>query len=156
MGTETERKFLVNKDHPDFKEILKTDPIVISQGYLKSDETGVVRVRVAGTKGYLTVKGVSTGLTRPEFEYEIPLEDANAMLDTLCDDVLCKKRYLKDAGNGLTFEIDVFSQIDLIIAEIEVDSEHTKFEKPQWLGEDVSHDASYFNNNIIKRIRTPS
>lgn len=90
------------------------------------------------------------GIKRPEFEYLIPVEDAVQMLD-MCTDVLRKKRSFLPIGD-LTFEIDFFEQIDLVLAEVELTDENTSFERPDWLGEDVSENPAYFNNEILKRI----
>lgn len=150
MAFEIERKFLVDRGHPFFQELQKMEKVDIAQGYLKSSKDGVVRVRVMGDKGFLTIKGANVGIKRPEFEYPIPVEDAVQMLD-MCTDVLRKKRCFLPIGN-LTFEIDFFQQIDLVLAEIELPDENTPFERPDWLGEDVSEDPAYFNNEILRRI----
>lgn len=152
MAAEIERKFLVRKDHPELVSILAGDPIPVRQGYLKSDDKGVVRARVYGTQGYLTVKGSTVGITRPEFEYEIPVKDAEAMLANMCGTIVSKSRYLATVPGGYTFEIDVFDDIELIIAEIELSAEGDDFPKPDWLGEEVSDDPSYYNNAIAERL----
>ena len=152
MPKEIERKFLVDKDHPGLAPILATSSIEIRQGYLKSDARGVVRTRTFGSKGYLTVKGPTTGITRDEFEYEIPKEDAEAMLESMCGAVIEKSRHLVPLPGGYIVEIDIFKQIDLVIAEIELPSEDAEFPKPDWLGEEVSTDPAYFNNAIAERI----
>lgn len=150
MAFEIERKFLVVRSHPFFKELEEMKKVDIAQGYLKSSKDGVVRVRVMGDEGFLTIKGANVGIKRPEFEYPIPVADAFEMLD-MCSDVLRKKRAFLPVGD-LKFEIDFFEQIDLILAEIELPDENTPFERPGWLGEDVSENPDYFNNEIIKRI----
>ncbi len=152
MAKEIERKFLVNKDHPDLIRILSGTPIRIRQGYLKSDDKGVVRARVYGEQGYLTIKGPTVGIARDEFEYEIPVGDAEAMLDSMCGAIISKSRYLVPITDLLTFEIDVFDDIDLIVAEIELPHETSEFFKPDWLAADVSHDPAYYNNAIAERI----
>lgn len=152
MATEIERKFLVDRNHPDLHALLGTKPALISQGYMKSDETGVVRVRIMDDQGFLTIKGPTVGISRAEFEYEIPKEDAESMLASMCDKVLRKQRYTLDIGDGLTLELDVFLQVDLILAEIELPTEDTPFSAPAWLTEDVSEDPAYFNNAIAERL----
>jgi len=152
MPKEIERKFLVDKDHPELAPILATASIEIRQGYLKSDAQGVVRARTFGSKGYLTVKGPTAGITRDEFEYEIPKEDAEAMLESMCGAVIEKSRHLVPLPGGYIVEIDIFKQIDLVIAEIELPSEDAEFPKPEWLGEEVSTNPAYFNNAIAERI----
>jgi adenylate cyclase len=153
MPNEIERKFLVDRDHPTLKDILETMlPLPIRQGYIMSGPSGVVRVRRMGNQGYLTVKGVTQGITRPEFEYQIPAKEANMMLETMCGQVVEKDRFTIPLPNGPMVEVDVFRQIDLIIAEVELDSEDQVFDKPDWLAEEVSHDPAYYNNNIADRI----
>lgn len=155
MAKEIERKFLVDAQHPDLKALLQAQPISIRQGYLKSDDRGVVRVRTAGSLAYLTVKGKSIGLTRDEFEYEIPKSDADYMLDVLCEKVLEKNRYVLPLENGLVIELDVFTQeglAPLMVAEVELPSEQTPFDPPAWFGRDVSDDPAYFNNALIERL----
>lgn len=153
-AVEIERKFLVQASHPHVQEILRGVPVLIRQGYIFSGEKGVVRVRTAGSKGYLTVKGPSVGIKRPEFEYEVPLAHANEMLDSMCDFVLEKVRYKIPIRGGLVVELDKFVQTDLLLAEIELPSEDATFEKPEWFGSEVSEDPAYFNNNIADRIRS--
>ena len=152
MPKEIERKFLVDTDHPELAPILATTAIEIRQGYLKSDAQGVVRARTFGPKGYLTVKGPTAGISREEFEYEIPKEDAEAMLESMCGAVIEKSRHLVPLSGGYIVEIDIFKQIDLVIAEIELPSEDAEFPKPDWLGEEVSTNPAYFNNAIAERI----
>ena len=149
---EIERKFLVQASHPHVQEILRDVPVLIRQGYIFSGEKGVVRVRTYGSKAYLTVKGPSVGIKRPEFEYEVPLEHARAMLDSMCDFVLEKVRYKIPIKGGLVIELDRFTQTDLLLAEIELPSEDTPFEKPEWFGSEVSEDPAYYNNMIAARI----
>jgi adenylate cyclase len=153
MPNEIERKFLVDREHPDLKRVLQTmPPQFVRQGYIMSGPNGVVRVRRKGEKGYLTVKGATSGITRPEFEYQIPAEDADTMLETMCGQIIEKNRYTIPLPGDLMVEVDVFEQIDLIVAEVELDSEDQEFDKPEWLTEEVSHDPAYFNNNIAERI----
>jgi adenylate cyclase len=152
MNVEIERKFLI-----DFDELKREAPLIfqnginISQGYIaKTDNHTVVRVRVANDKAFLTVKGKNIGATRPEFEYSIPFNDGQEMLETLCDKKIQKTRYLYKIDNH-TWEIDVFSGIHkgLIIAEIELSSEDEYFFKPSWLMQEVTYDKKYYNSNLL-------
>ena len=142
MGIEIERKFLVKDDS------WKTDADtgrVCRQGYLLSDQGMTVRVRVIGAQGFLTIKGPTIGITRKEFEYEIPAVDAEALL-ALCGNLVEKVRYLVPHA-GLVWELDVFAggNEGLVMAEIELESEGRKFELPAWAGEEVSGDHRYYN-----------
>jgi len=146
MGTEIERKFLV-REGPWREAAAET----YRQGYLSTVKERTVRVRTINDKGYLTVKGVSVGASRLEFEYEIPVADADELLDSLCEKPLIeKKRYKLDHG-GLTWEIDVFfgDNEGLIVAEVELQSEDQIFERPEWVREEVTNDPRYFNANLI-------
>ncbi|MCA9732266.1 MAG: CYTH domain-containing protein [Deferribacteres bacterium] len=148
MGKEIERKFLVNGDA--WRALAKGT--VYRQGYLSTTKERVVRVRTIDEKGFLTIKGVTTGVTRAEFEYEIPTSDANLMLDNLCERPLIEKTRYKIELGGLVWEIDEFAGDNqgLIIAEVELQDEKQQFEKPEWIGEEVSGDPRYFNSNLIK------
>ncbi|MFK7787392.1 MAG: CYTH domain-containing protein [Crocinitomicaceae bacterium] len=147
---EIEYKFLV--DHEAWAELEKPDPTLIVQGYISKSEEAVVRVRIKGEKGYLTIKGKMVGITRPEFEYEIPLSDAEAMVDLFTDKHIRKHRY-EIIIDGKTWEIDEFhgKLQGLIVAELEVESEEESFQKPHWVAEDVSTDPTYFNAVLIDR-----
>lgn len=150
MGVETERKFLVKSDAWRADADAGT---VMAQGYLADTERAVVRVRVAGSRGFLTVKGRNTGISRAEYEYPIPAADALQMLETLsCGGIVRKTRFRVASGAGLTWEIDVFEgeNAGLVTAEIELPDEKTVFEKPAWLGAEVSGDARYYNSNLAK------
>jgi len=145
MKTEIERKFLVVGD--GWRDAADGGRLC-EQGYISSDsEYATVRVRVLGSKGFLTLKGPTKGISRSEMEYEIPVKEADYMLRNFCGDrVISKTRYLLEL-NGLRWEIDEFSGENqgLIIAEIELETEDQLFEKPDWLGEEVSFDPRYFN-----------
>jgi CYTH domain-containing protein len=148
MGTEIERKFLVVGE--EWRKFAVGT--IYRQGYIFSDMQRTVRVRVAGKKGFLTIKGMAVGLARPEFEYAIPAEDAMLMLDTLCDRPLIEKtRYVLKQGD-LTWEIDEFAGENqgLIVAEIELTDENQPIELPSWVGLEVSHDPRYFNAALAK------
>jgi adenylate cyclase len=144
MGVEIERKFLVTDDR------WKTGPgVAFRQGYLNRDKERTVRVRIAGERAFLTVKGKSVGATRSEFEYPIPEADAHALLK-LCEGPLVEKtRHLVEHA-GTTWEVDVFAgdNAGLVVAEVELQSEVQTFVRPPWLGAEVTHDARYFNSNL--------
>lgn len=148
---EIERKFLVDKDLWDaFK---KPAPLSIQQGYLSKSKDCTVRVRTKGSHAFITVKGKTTGISREEFEYEIPFLDGQEMLSLLCDKKIEKLRY-EVPYKGKTWEIDVFQGklVPLIIAELELESEDEFFEKPSFIGEDVSDNAEYYNAVLIDKL----
>lgn len=147
---EIERKFLVKSD-AFLNDYSCCNRIV--QGYLSSSPERTVRVRIKGNKGYLTIKGKSSdsGLSRFEWEKEIVLEEAEQLL-TLCErGVIDKTRYEVIVGTHL-YEIDVFTSENdgLIIAELELTSEDEVFEKPEWLGNEVTNDNRYYNSYLSK------
>lgn len=147
MGQEIERKFLVTSSTWRTGE-----GTLIRQGYLRNQAEGVTRVRTKGERAYLTIKGNTSGITRLEFEYEIPLEEANQILDELCVKPLIEKiRYEVNAA-GFKWEIDEFlgENAGLIVAEIELQTEDQLFPKPEWLGKEVSDDFRYQNANLVK------
>ena len=147
MGNEIERKFLVcSEGWRDLAEGRR-----YRQGYLSTHKARSVRVRTIGEKGYLTIKGPSKGITRAEFEYEIPLADANAMLDTLCERPLIDKIRFCIPFAGLTWEVDEFfgENAGLVVAEVELGDEAQRFERPAWVGREVSDDPRYFNASLI-------
>ena len=148
MALEIERKFLVNEN--DWRNGQGT---MYRQGYLNSDENRNVRVRVINDRGYLTVKGISQGATRVEYEYEIPQAEAEAMLDDLCEKPLIIKKRYKTEYKGFVWEVDEFlgENQGLIIAELELESENQVFIKPEWIGKEVTGDPKYFNSNLIHR-----
>jgi adenylate cyclase len=148
MAKEIERKFLVNLD--SWKPL--DAGIHFKQGYLNAQKERVVRVRIEGTKAKLTIKGVTTGVTRAEFEYEIPVDDASILLDNLCEQPLIDKHRHKEVHGGKTWEIDVFHGLNegLVVAEIELASEEEQFEMPAWAVKEVSSDPRYFNSNLLK------
>lgn len=147
MGRETERKFIVNSD--TYKQL--SEGVLYRQGYLNSSMQRTVRVRVIDDKGYITVKGPSKGATRSEYEYGIPLDDANEMLEHLCEKPIIEKFRYKYLFQGFLWEIDEFlgENLGLVIAEIELPDESTVFKKPDWVGEEVTGDPKYFNSNLI-------
>lgn len=150
MGLEIERKFLVQNDNWRTDDAEGTP---FCQGYLNSNLQRVVRVRTMGEKAVLTVKGLNSGAIRREFEYEIPLADANAMLDDLCERPLIKKTRYEIEFGGNTWEVDEFAGENegLVVAELELESEDEDFARPDWLGEEVTDDPRYFNSNLVLR-----
>lgn len=147
---EIEYKFLV--DDEAWSKLDKPEPTLIVQGYISKSEDAIVRVRIKGDKGYLTIKGKMIGITRSEFEYEIPLADAEKMVELFTDKHIRKHRY-EVVIAGKTWEIDEFhGKLEgLIVAELEVESEEESFKKPQWVTKDVSTDPAYFNAVLIDR-----
>lgn len=147
MGLEIERKFLVCSD------LWRDGPPGVSyrQGYLARDMERTVRVRVAGTMAFLTVKGARSGLSRAEFEYPIPMVDAEAMLRMCLPPLIEKVRYRRSHA-GFVWEIDEFfgENAGLLVAEIELPAEDTAFEKPVWAGREVSDDPRYFNSRLAE------
>lgn len=148
MAKEIERKFLVNG--VTWKSLAAG--VLYRQGYLSTVNERTVRVRTIDDKGYLTVKGITVSITRLEFEYEIPYVDAEQMLNQLVEQPLIeKKRYSITFGRSV-WEVDEFLGVNqgLVVAEIEVDHAEAAFDKPAWIGEEVSHDPRYFNNNLVR------
>jgi adenylate cyclase len=146
---EIERKFLLRSDGWRQQVRLSTH---LRQGYLNNEQHCSVRVRIAGDQAWLNLKGVTLGAQRLEFEYAIPLADAHRMLDTLsCKPLIEKTRHLVDVGRH-TFEIDEFEgeNAGLIVAEIELDDPDEPFEKPAWLGAEVTDDPRYYNTCLAE------
>jgi adenylate cyclase len=149
MGTEIERKFLVRSDEWRRGADAGTR---FRQGYLIGAEKASVRVRIEGERANLNIKSATLGVRRQEFEYPIPLAEAEEILDTLCEQPQIEKiRYLLPYG-GHTWEIDVFAGENegLVVAEIELASEDEAFERPAWLGEEVSGDTRYYNVCLVR------
>lgn len=148
MAKEIERKFLVKGD--SWRTLAEGK--LYRQGYIPTQQGATVRVRIVGNQGYLTIKGMTNKYSRSEFEYPIPIEDAQEMLDTLCQRPLIEKiRYKVEYGN-LIWEIDEFDGVNqgLIVAEIELSDEEQQFELPIWIGQEVSDQPKYFNSNLVK------
>jgi adenylate cyclase len=147
MGLEIERKFLIKNDSWK-NEIKKT--ISIRQGYLNSEVERTVRIRIQGERGVLTIKGKNQNVTRKEFEYQIPLDDALNLL-SMCEKPIIEKTRFLIPSNRSTWEIDVFDGENkgLVIAEIELTSEEESFDIPNWLGEEVSSESKYYNSSLI-------
>ena len=146
MGIEIERKFLV-RDRAFLDDVAG---VTYRQGYLSTDPDRTVRIRRAGEHGYVTVKGRSHGATRAEFEYEIPVADADAMLALCIPPVIEKIRHRVEHA-GRTWEVDVFGGANegLVVAEVELPSEDAVVDVPDWIGDEVTDDPRYFNANLI-------
>lgn len=144
MGTEIERKFLVIGT-----EWKKTAGTHYSQGYLNRDKERVVRVRLAGEKAFITIKGKSTGARRAEYEYEIPTADAEELLKLSDGPVIEKIRRVIE-HDGDKWEVDEFlgENAGLVVAEIELKSEDQTFSRPDWLGDEVTQESRYYNSSL--------
>lgn len=148
MGVEIERKFLVN--HAQWEQVEKPSGEFYRQGYLLTDSKKTIRVRQTSDKGFLTIKGISVGATRAEYEYEIPSEEAKELLDQFSVAELSKIRYKISIDNHI-WEVDVFSGKNegLIVAEIELKSEDEAFEIPGWIDREVTGEEKYYNSNLV-------
>lgn len=147
MAKEIERKFLVMNN--DYKK--DVDGMLYKQGYLSTNPQRTVRVRIVGNQGYLTIKGLSKGATRAEYEYIIPYKDAEELF-LLCETPLIEKyRYLVPY-KGNAWEVDEFygENKGLVIAEIELKSENESIELPPWVGTEVTSDPRYYNSNLVR------
>ena len=149
MAKEIERKFLVKGE--DWRAMARGTRY--RQGYLSTVKERTVRVRTIDDNGFLTIKGVSVGATRSEYEYEIPAADADEMLDDLCEKPIIEKDRYKIPVGDVTWEVDEFFGVNdgLIVAEVELLSEDQSFPKPDWIGDEVTGDPRYFNANLIAR-----
>jgi adenylate cyclase len=148
MGVEIERKFL---PHGDGWRGLG-QPTLMRQGYLTADPMRTVRVRIEGERAVLTIKSKSVGATRGEWEYEIPVPDAAELLDRLCEQPLVEKVRHRIGYRGHTWEVDEFQgeNAGLVVAEIELGSEDEAFDKPDWIGQEVTGDPRYYNSSLIR------
>lgn len=149
MGIEIERKFLVNQEIWD--ELEKPVGEFYRQGYLLTDPTKTIRVRQTSNKGFLTIKGISVGAKRAEFEYEIPTLEAKELLDQFSVSELSKIRYKILFENKL-WEVDEFlgDNDGLMVAEIELQSEDETFRSPDWIGQEVTGEEKYYNSNLTQ------
>jgi adenylate cyclase len=147
MGFEIERKFLVKNDLWRVSSPGKK----FYQGYLSTIPQRTVRIRLDGKKGYLTIKGISRGACRIEYEYPIPIADARDMLDKLCEKPIIEKIRHPIRYKGNIWEVDEFfgENQGLIVAELELTHEDQSFEKPEWIGQEVTQDSKYFNSNLV-------
>ena len=149
MAIEIEHKFLLANDA--WREQV-SHSVIYKQGYLSSQPTSSIRVRISDNQAWLNIKSATIGTQRHEYEYEIPLTDAQEILDNLClKPVIEKTRHFVTHGNH-QWEIDEFDgeNAGLIVAEIELEAADETFEKPDWIGEDVTQDMRYYNNNLAK------
>jgi len=148
MGIEIERKFLVKAY--SYRNL--ADAVQYRQGYLIDRIDSIVRVRTIRDQGFLTIKGRTIGATRLEYEYEIPVGDAIEILNELCKKPIIEKHRYKIPFAGFIWEVDEFHRDNegLIVAEIELDNENQEFERPDWVGEEVTGDQRYFNSNLIQ------
>ena len=149
MAKEIERKFLVKGDA--WRALAKGT--MYRQGYLNSDKERTVRIRTADARAFLTIKGITVGATRSEYEYEIPFQHGKEMLDGLAEKPLIEKRRYKIRSGNVTWEVDEFlgDNAGLIVAEVELASEDQALEKPSWIGDEVTEDPRYFNANLVKK-----
>lgn len=147
MPLEIEKKYLVNK--AIWQETDKPKGQFFRQGYLLTDPNKTIRVRVTDTQSFLTIKGLSVGATRPEFEYEIPKDEAEQLLDMFAISDLTKIRY-KILFNNKLWEVDEFlgDNAGLIVAEIELQSEDEAFDLPAWVDNEVTGEDKYYNSNL--------
>lgn len=148
MALEIERKFLI--DTNKLEEL--QNGYDIKQGYIQTKDETVVRVRIKGNGAFVTIKGGNIGATRLEYEYSVPVEDANEMLEKFCTKpIIHKTRYLI-LHKKHTWEIDVFHEENegLIVAEVELESEDEVVELPEWIVKEVTEDARYYNSNLLE------
>jgi adenylate cyclase len=150
MGVEIERKYLVKMEL--WEKIKPQKSISIKQAYLSRDPLKTIRLRVADDKGYITIKGPTTGISRKEYEYEIPGEEANELMETFTTQAIEKIRHHVMHENKL-WEVDEFKGDNegLIMAEIELDSEDEKVKLPVWIDREISSDKRYANSNLIAK-----
>ncbi|MDD5229120.1 MAG: CYTH domain-containing protein [Methylococcales bacterium] len=149
MAIEIEHKFLLAND--DWREQV-SHSVIYKQGYLTSQATSSIRVRISDSQAWLNIKSATIGSQRHEYEYEIPLSDAHEILDNLClKPVIEKTRHFVRHENHL-WEIDEFEgeNAGLIVAEIELDALEENFAKPNWVGVEVTQDVRYYNNNLAR------
>ncbi|HEX2924841.1 MAG TPA: CYTH domain-containing protein [Ruminiclostridium sp.] len=148
MAIEIEKKFLVKNN--DFKN--NANPVLLRQGYLSTSCEGIVRVRRYDDKGFITIKGKTSNCTRAEYEYSIPVEDVDNMLDNLCTKPIIEKVRYFLVYKGFEWVVDEFLGVNegLVVAEIELSDEKQDFEKPDWLGREITSDIRYYNSNLVQ------
>lgn len=149
MGKEIERKFLINL--AEWEKVSKPIGVHFRQGYILTQPEKTIRVRTTNTSGWLTIKGISIGASRSEYEYEIPLIEAEELLDNFSESELEKLRY-KITYSGKIWEVDEFlgDNLGLFVAEIELTAEDEEFELPTWVAEEVTHEKKYYNSILTK------
>lgn len=150
MPFEIEHKYLVN--HDLWKQVVPDASKAVKQGYLSASAVSSVRVRVLGDQGFVTIKGKSTNASRLEYEYEIPLTDAEEMLAKFCSEDIVKTRHYVQHGPH-TWEVDEFHGLNsgLIVAEIELNSVDEHYELPAWIDRDVTTDKRYSNARLVQQ-----
>jgi len=148
MGIEIERKFLLKGE--GWRGL--GQPTLMRQGYLVADPVRTVRVRIEGERAVITIKSKSTGASRGEWEYEIPVPDAAELLERLCEQPLVEKVRHRIEHAGHTWEVDEFQgeNAGLVVAEIELGSEDEAFDTPDWIGQEVTGDPRYYNSSLIR------
>ena len=148
MGVEIERKFLVQGE----AWRAQGTPVLLRQGYLSAQPERTVRVRIEGERAVLTIKSKNVGAARGEWEYPIPVADAAELLDRLCERPLIEKYRRRIPFAGFVWEVDEFlgDNAGLVVAEIELPAEDAAFDKPDWVGMEVTQDLRYLNSNLIK------
>ena len=148
MAQEIERKFLTKSDAWRSNAIGR----FYRQGYLSTVKERTVRIRTIRNEGYITVKGIAKGAARAEYEYEIPVKDANEMLDTLCEQPIIEKMRYEIEHNELIWLADEFEGVNkgLILVEVELSDENQKIVLPDWVGAEVTGDPNYFNSNLTR------
>ena len=148
MAQEIERKFLTKSDAWRSQAIGR----FYRQGYLSTVKERTVRIRTIRNEGYITVKGIAKGAARAEYEYEIPVKDANEMLDTLCEQPIIEKMRYEIEHNELIWLVDEFEGVNkgLILIEVELSDENQKIALPDWVGAEVTGDPNYFNSNLTR------
>lgn len=147
MATEIEHKYLVNLDI--WKSIIPKISFEIRQAYLQTDPEKTIRIRTKGKHGFITIKGKNVGASRLEFEYEIPIADANELINKFCSNLIEKTRHIV-THEGNDWEVDEFKGLNdgLIVAEIELTDESEKYSIPNWVGKNVTDDLRYANSNL--------
>lgn len=150
MAIEIEHKYLVDRER--WARVQPRKGEQIRQGYLQNEPDRTVRVRATQKRAFITVKGRTDGVSRPEYEFRIPLKEANEMLDTLCGNVVEKTRY-RLRFRRRTWEVDVFEGTNegLILAEIELQSEDQQYKLPPWVTENVTGDLRYYNSYLADK-----
>ena len=150
MAVEIERKFRVAS--AAWRQQTQRR-IMLRQGYLANTQRASVRVRIAGDEGWLSVKSMTTGLSREEYEVRVPLADAQSMLDRLCEGALIEKWRHILVYQGSEWEIDEFlaENAGLVIAELELESEDAAFARPAWLGPEITHEERYYNFRLSQK-----
>ncbi len=148
MAREIERKFLVRDKR--YRQLAR--PIPYRQGYLSAARDRIVRVRIKAGRAFLAVKGMTDGVTRTEYEYEIPAAEAEHILSELCEKPIIEKDRYKIECNGLEWDVDEFHGPNegLVVAEVHLQDENQQIALPEWVGEEVSHEPKYFSSSLVQ------